>query len=222
MPMGSEPEENSTSPSRDELARLQSELKATTERLRQEHQQHLQLETRQLNLMQSMDALLARVDGAETLRSAPPPAGRLQSLTRTLLTSLVGGILGGGLVLAVGPWVSSQRPMGASGQREAGALEVSPGGESQGGASQAADSVQFRCAEPCWLDIREADSGEIVFFKLLKGTANFAVGRGLDVFSGRADLVKVRINAGPEEALLPGRIVGSRVIRPSRAATSSP
>ena len=83
-------------------------------------------------------------------------------------------------------------------------------------ARQAQETVQFRCNQPCWLDIRTADSGKRVFYKLLKGsTANFAVGSGLDVFSGRADLVKVRINDGAEEPLLSGGVVGSRVIRPS-------
>lgn len=203
--MGSKPAEERTPTAKGELTRLKSELEATTERLRQEHQQHLQLETRLVNLMQSLEALLARVEGK----------GGWQGPIRSLLTSLGGGIVGGGLVLAMAPWFSAKGPMAEL----PGDSQVS---ESQVEAAQAPNTVQFRCDEPCWLDIREADSGKTVFFKLLKGTANFGVGTGLDVFSGRADLVKVRINAGAEEPLLPGRVVGRRVIRPSMAAESSP
>jgi|688.fasta_scaffold409710_1 hypothetical protein len=203
--MGSKPAEDRTPTPKEELTHLKSELEATTERLRQEHQQHLQLETRLLNLMQSLEALLARVEGKAGWRGP----------IRTLLISLGGGIVGGGLVLAMAPWFNAKGPMAEL----PGDSQV---GESQVEAAQGPNTVQFRCDEPCWLDIREANSGKRVFYKLLKGTANFAVGSGLDVFSGRADLVKVRINNGAEEPLLSGRVVGSRVIRPSKAAEPSP
>lgn len=231
--MSSEPAEGKTAPPKGKLARLQSELEGTKERLSQEQLQHRQLQTRQLELMKSVESLLAVFEVQGNRKAEAAGRGGWQSLMKTLLTSLSGGILGGGLVLAMGPWLSSQRSMTELDRQS---TEVQPGvsgvgeslgvqsqqGESQGRAAQAPETVQFRCAEPCWLDIRTADSGKRVFYKLLKGTANFAVGTGLDVFSGRADLVKVRINEGEEQPFLPGQVVGSRVIRPSTAPEASP
>jgi hypothetical protein len=231
--MGSEPAEGKTAPPKRKLACLQSELEGTKERLRQEKLQHRHLQTRQLELMQSVESLLAVFEVQGIQKAEPAGRGGWQSLMKTLLTSLSGGILGGGLVLAMGPWLSSQRSMAeldgqsteaqseVSGVSESQPVQSQPG-ESQGRAAQAPETVQFRCAEPCWLDIRTADSGKRVFYKLLKGTANFAVGTGLDVFSGRADLLKVRINEGEEQPFLPGQVVGSRVIRPSTAPETSP
>jgi hypothetical protein len=231
--MGSEPAEGKTAPPKGKLARLQSELESTKERLRQEQLEHRQLQTRQLELMQSVESLLTVLEVQRTQKAEPAGKVGWLSLMKTLLTSLSGGILGGGLVLAMGPWLSSQRSMAKLDQQSA---EAQPGvsgvggsqpiqaqqGESLGRAAQTPETVQFRCAEPCWLDIRTADSGKRVFYKLLKGTANFAVGTGLDVFSGRADLLKVRINEGEEQPFLPGQVVGSRVIRPSTAPETSP
>jgi hypothetical protein len=116
------------------------------------------------------------------------------------------------------PWLGSQRPAAQS----PALVEPQPRPAASAGQvkeEEEKETVQFRCAEPCWLDIRRADNGKRVFYKLLKGTANFAVGSGLDVFSGRADLVKVRINDGPEQPLLPGKVVGSRVIRPAKPSS---
>ena len=222
-----------------ELDRLKHELEVTTAKLRQEHEQllkaeaqlaavqqepvgdatsaraiqkRLRLETRQMELIERMELLLDKENGLG-VRSAAANGWPFQ--LRNLLSSLAAGMLGGGMVVGMLPWLGVQRQVAQS----PGQLDPVPPAASP---VQPQETVQFRCAEPCWLDIRTADSGKRVFYKLLKGTANFAVGTGLDVFSGRADLLKVRINEGEEQPFLPGQVVGSRVIRPSTAPETSP
>jgi hypothetical protein len=178
--------------------------KAIRERLRPETRQ-MDLIERQMDLIERMELLLDKADG-QGGRSGTANGWSFQ--LRTLLPSLASGILGGGIIIGILTWFGVQRQATHS----PGQLEAPPAASPV----QAQETVQFRCNQPCWLDIRTADSGKRVFSKLLKGsTANFAVGSGLDVFSGRADLVKVRINDGAEEPLLSGRVVGGRVIRPS-------
>jgi hypothetical protein len=228
-----------------ELTRLKHELEVTIAKFRQEHEQRIlaeaqlaaverqtagdttaadviqmrmRLETRQMELIQRMESLLEKADKLGLQGGRLAAVNGLPFQIRKLLPSLAAGILGGGVV-ALLPWLSGQRqtaqfPRQSPGPQTQAQLAASP--------VRAQESVQFSCAEPCWLDIREAEGGKTVFYKLLKGTANFALGSGLDVFSGRADLVKVRINNGPEQLLLTDRIVGSRVIRPSMAAQPSP
>lgn len=222
-----------------EMDSLKHELEVTTAKLRQEHEQLLKaeaqlaavqqepvgdatsaraiqellrLETRQMELIERMELLLDKENGLG-VRSAAANGWPFQ--LRSLLSSLAAGMLGGGMVVGMLPWLGVQRQVAQS----PGQLDPAPPAASP---VQPQETVQFRCAEPCWLDIRTADSGKRVFSKLLKGTANIAVGTGLDVFSGRADLVKVRVNDGAEEPLLSGRVVGGRVIRPSKAAEPSP
>jgi hypothetical protein len=172
------------------------------------------LESRQLALIERMEALL---DKAERQGIRPAAAGGWPFQLRTLLPSLAAGILGGGLVLAMQPWLGGPRQAAQSPGRP---------NPAQPAASpepvQAQETLQLSCRQPCWLDIRTVDSGKRVYYSLLKGTANLAMGSGLDVFSGRADLVKVRINDGPEQPLLSGRVVGSRVIRPAKPSEPSP
>jgi hypothetical protein len=178
-------------------------------------QEPMHLETRQLELLERMELLLQKVE----MRGAQPaPTSRWPVQLGKLLAPLAAGILGGGVVVAMLPWLGSQRPAAQS----PALVEPQPRPAASAGQvkeEEEKETVQFRCAEPCWLDIRRADNGKRVFYKLLKGTANFAVGSGLDVFSGRADLVKVRINDGPEQPLLPGKVVGSRVIRPAKPSS---
>lgn len=193
-----------------ELERLKHELEVSTAKLRQEQEQRLRLETRQMELIERMELLLAK---AEKQGISPAAANGRSFRLPTLLPSLAAGILGGGLVLAMLPWLGGQKH-GAQ----------SPGlpNPAQTAASpepgQAQETVRLSCVQPCWLDIRAVDSGKRVYYSLLKGTSNLPLGSGLDIFSGRADLVKVRINNGPERPLLTGRVVGSRVILPAKPA----
>jgi hypothetical protein len=179
----------------------------------------LEMETRQLELIQRMEALLENAEAKAIQPAQPTAAPGWATVTRGLLPALGGGIVGGGLLLALLPWLPGrQLPQTPNAQRPgAGAHESAPApkGSPSSDQPQAQDTVTFRCDQPCWLDIREANNGQKVFSKLLKGTANFGLGAGLNVYSGRADLVKMRINKGAEEPFLPGRVVGSRVIRPT-------
>lgn len=207
--MGSEPGEQRKAGAGGKRARLQAELEATRELLRQERERRLGAEER-----------LARLEDDWLRMPAGPGRNGSQELIRSLLTSLGGGLLSAVLVLALLPWQSGRQPgLAPSAQPPVAGVEAgsgaSPPGESKAAARQAGETLEFRCDEPCWLDIREAESRRPVFAKLHKGTALFAMGSGLDVFSGRADLVKVRINDGAEQPLLPGAVVGSRVFRPS-------
>jgi hypothetical protein len=177
--------------------------------------EHVHLETRQLELLERMELLLQKL---EMLGGQPAATNSWPVQLGKLLAPLAAGILGGGVVVAMLPWLGSPRPAAQS----PGLAEPQPRAAASAGQAEEEEekeTLQFRCAEPCWLDIRRADNGKRVFYKLLKGTANFAVGSGLDVFSGRADLVKVRINDGPEQPLLPGKVVGSRVIRPAKPSS---
>lgn len=250
--MGSEPLEHGKAVASGKRARLQAELQTTRELLRQERgrrlgaearlahalaqpegetsgpaalRQRLQIETRQLELLQNLESQLAKLEDDWRQKPAVPARNGRQALIPTLLTALAGGLLGGGLVLALMPWHSGRLQNLGPGAvapvavLESGSGETPPGeappDQSEPEAGQAGETVQFRCNEPCWLDIREAESRKPVFANLHQGTAQFAVGRGLDVFSGRADLVKVQINNGAEEPFLPSGVVGSRVFRPS-------
>lgn len=160
-----------------------------------------------------------------------PPAARPSTIPGwlALLLSLVAGMVGGGLVMTLLLWLSAPRPIAqAPGPREASRPEPSGAASSAAAPSRPAgarsadaraqQTLQLRCDQPCWLDVRTANTGQQVYYKLLKGTVNLPLGSGLDVFSGRADLVKLRINDGPEQPFLPGRVVGGRVIAPRQAS----
>ena len=60
------------------------------------------------------------------------------------------------------------------------------------------DTLHLRCDQPCWLDVRDIPSNRVLVSRNLKGRLSLQIGTGLDVFTARGDLLKIRINDGPE------------------------
>ena len=79
---------------------------------------------------------------------------------------------------------------------------------------QRPQTLQLRCAQPCWLEARDVKTGRRVYYNTLKGSTTLPIGSGLEVFSGRADVLKIRINAGPEQRFST-IMVGKRTFMPT-------
>jgi hypothetical protein len=171
--------------------------------------------------IQSMEAQLQLL--LQTLAEQAPQATRPTTSKSwlALLPPLAAGMVGGGMVVTLLPLLGTRLPI-AQAPSELDGSRPEQSSSAQPRPARAQQTLQLRCDQPCWLDVRTANSGKRVFYKLLNGTANLALGSGLDVFSGRADLVKMRVNDGQEQPFLPGRVVGSRVILPEQVFGQSP
>jgi hypothetical protein len=173
---------------------------------------------RQKQLVESLEKSLRRSEAAPLapVGLAPVSSPPLQ----TFLPALVGGLLGGSLVvLALQPWklgrelASQPAPGDPSRDRDVAAGKTNAA-KGTGAPARPAGTLHLSCAQPCWLDVRAMDTGKQVVYKTLSGSLSLPIGAGLDVFSGRADVLKVRLNDGPEKPFSTSTIVGRRRFLP--------
>ena len=174
---------------------------------------------RQLYVVKRLEASLQA--GDPRMPSTRTIPGITQQLLSGFLPALGGGVLGGGLVLlgmqvtgsgrqAGIPLVRSTTQVNGDQQKPA----TSSSALSQQSSSKAtSDTLHISCIKPCWLDIREVDTKKILVYKNFSGNLSLPIGRGLDVFTGRGDLLKIKINEGPETTFSK-QLVAERLILP--------
>lgn len=91
--------------------------------------------------------------------------------------------------------------------------------------SQRPANLEIKCDRPCWLEIRSQGNHtspeQLLFYGLLKGTRKVPFGRPLSVFSGRTDLVRLRVNNGPWQPFVTATksLVGERRLQPPDVPT---
>lgn len=181
---------------------------------------------RQLDLVERMEMVLkAGLSSTQQQSLAPssiqdtastPDTGR--HALSIFLPALSGAALGGGVaLLGLQVWWPS-RQVSPPAPPAAAQLSALKGGDAATQPAPAAqnDTLHLRCAQPCWLDVREVRSNRILISRNLKGSLSVPIGKGLDVFTARGDLLKIRINDGPETRFS-SRVVGKRQFLPPRS-----
>lgn len=189
------------------LSELEATLARPADLLRQASE-------RQLELVRSMESVMHSRQPA----SAQPLPNPIQSLALWLST-LGGGVIGGSVVLlGLRMFVPNPSLSGPGSPPNTGAENMPTSQPQTRSASAAASAgngtLHLRCDQPCWLDVRELPGNKPLVAKNLRGNLSLPIGTGLDVFTGRGDLLKVRINDGPETQFST-RIVGKREFLPS-------
>ncbi len=78
-----------------------------------------------------------------------------------------------------------------------------------------APTLEVTSAEPAWLTVRAVGAGTVLFDGTLQGRRSFPLGRqGLELRSGRPDLVQVRRGTGPQRPLGPIDRIDWEAFRP--------
>lgn len=188
-----------------ELADLRRQLQGIEHRLSSERDQRLMAEVLVAitELLRRQEALVARGNG----------------LGRTVAAACCGSLLAGLLVLASLAWWDQHRqPQASSAQpRESSRTGTAPPAtprQPPPPPQTQPQTLQLRCAQPCWLEARDVKTGRRVYYNTLKGSTTLPIGSGLEVFSGRADVLKIRINDGPEQRFST-IMVGKRTFMPT-------
>ncbi len=191
------------------LSELEATLARPADLLRQASE-------RQLELVKSMESVM---HSRQPVQSAPaqPLPNPFQSLA-LWLSPLGGGVIGGSVVLLGLRMFASNPSLTGPGSPTIAGTEDMPTAQPQTRyASEAASTsngtLYLRCDQPCWLDVHELPGNKPLVAKNLKGNLSLPIGTGLDVFTGRGDLLKVRINDGPETQFST-RMVGKREFLP--------
>ena len=157
---------------------------------------------RQLELVKLMEAAF---NTGLSRTNQPPPAPESTHPVRRIflsvfLSALGGAVLGAGVaVLGLQSWWPRRQasPPALSATAQLSPLKpVDAGTKSPPPARN--DTLHLRCDKPCWLDVREIPGNRVLVSKNLKGRLSLQIGTGLDVFTARGDLLKIRINNGPE------------------------
>ena len=78
--------------------------------------------------------------------------------------------------------------------------------------------LRVRTSGPSWIEVESAD-GALLFTGELNGQRQFAVGRGLRIRSGRADLVAIQMGDQPERRLGTVEVVDWRPFSPPGSAS---
>jgi len=81
-------------------------------------------------------------------------------------------------------------------------------------APPAADRLKIHCPEVCWVEVRRVADGKMLYDSLLKGSVQFPIGKGLNVSSGRSDILKLRVNNNAPFVLNPLQMLSARLIKP--------
>jgi hypothetical protein len=81
-------------------------------------------------------------------------------------------------------------------------------------APPAADRLKIHCPEVCWVEVRRVADGKTLYDSLLKGSVQFPIGKGLNVSSGRSDILKLRVNNNAPFVLNPLQMLSARLIKP--------
>jgi len=163
-----------------------------------------------------------RMEGFSTALSSnqrpPAPESTYQArrnVVSAFLSALAGAVVGGGVaVLGMQMlWPSRQ----ASHLAQPATAQHSPLKPVDAGTKPPSpvrkDTLHLRCDQSCWLDVRDIPSNRVLVSKNLKGKLSLQIGSGLDVFTARGDLLKIRINDGPESPFSK-RLAGNRTFLP--------
>ena len=176
----------------------------------------------------------AAATGTSADRDLDPQAVREEAGKRPegLRSAGVAGALAAGLALGLGalllatqPWRSREGSRLAPQPRASGMAKPSAqvprsnaSTAAQSGATPAGvPSISLRTTDTSWLEVRSTE-GVLLFSGELNGQRSFPIRSGLMIRSGRADLVRLRVNGKPEQQLGPIDLVDWITIRPNAAA----
>jgi hypothetical protein len=79
-------------------------------------------------------------------------------------------------------------------------------------APPAQDKLIIDCPDVCWVEVNRVVDGSTIYASMLKGSVEFPIGEGLNVSSGRADILKLKINDGAPFVLNAREMISSRLI----------
>jgi len=80
-------------------------------------------------------------------------------------------------------------------------------------APPAQDMLKIDCPDVCWVEVNRVVDGNTIYASLLKGSVEFPIGKGLNVSSGRSDILKLTINDGAPFVLNAREMISSRLIK---------
>jgi hypothetical protein len=80
-------------------------------------------------------------------------------------------------------------------------------------APPAQDKLKIDCPDVCWVEVNRVVDGNTIYASMLKGSVEFPIGKGLQVSSGRADILMLKINDGAPFALNAREMISSRLIK---------
>jgi hypothetical protein len=81
-------------------------------------------------------------------------------------------------------------------------------------APPAQDKLKIYCPDVCWVEVNRVVDGKTIYTGMLKGSVEFPIGRGLKVYSGRSDILKLKINNTVPFVLNAREMISSRLIKP--------
>jgi hypothetical protein len=77
----------------------------------------------------------------------------------------------------------------------------------------AQDKLKIDCPDVCWVEVNRVVDGNTIYASMLKGSVEFPIGKGLQVSSGRADILMLKINDGAPFVLNAREMISSRLIK---------
>jgi polyhydroxyalkanoate synthesis regulator phasin len=80
-------------------------------------------------------------------------------------------------------------------------------------APPAQDKLKIDCPDVCWVEVNRVVDGNTIYASMLKGSVEFPIGKGLQVSSGRADILMLKINDGAPFVLNAREMISSRLIK---------
>ncbi|MCX5960492.1 MAG: hypothetical protein NT053_11885 [Cyanobacteria bacterium] len=80
-------------------------------------------------------------------------------------------------------------------------------------APPAQDKLKIDCPDVCWVEVNRVVDGNTIYASMLKGSVEFPIGKGLQVSSGRSDILMLKINDGAPFALNAREMISSRLIK---------
>jgi len=215
-----------------ELSELRTSLEGVSANLAAEREQRIVAEAqlaahlafreageRQLELVKRMETAF-NTGLSRTNQRPPAPAstheGR-RNVVSVFLSALGGAVLGAGVaLLGLQIWWPSRQASHLSQPATAEQSSLKPvDAVTKLPPPARNDSLHLRCDQPCWLDVREIPGNRVLVSKNLKGKLSLQIGTGLDVFTARGDLLKIRINNGPETPFSK-RLAGKRTFLPPK------
>jgi hypothetical protein len=201
-----------------QLSELRTSLEAVNTDLAAEREQRIVAEA-QLELVKRLET---GFDTALSCTNQQPPAHTIYQPVRLIalsvfLPALVGAALGGGVALLglqiLWPSRKASPPAQPATAQLSSLKPVDAGTKPPPPARK--DTLHLRCDQPCWLDVRDIPSNRVLVSRNLKGRLSLQIGTGLDVFTARGYLLKIRINDGPETRFSK-RLAGKRTFLPPK------
>lgn len=80
-------------------------------------------------------------------------------------------------------------------------------------APPAQDKLKIGCPDVCWVEVNRVVDGNTIYASMLKGSVEFPIGKGLQVSSGRSDILMLKINDGAPFALNAREMISTRLIK---------